>query len=365
MTVPAPKLKEGIPSQGIIRDWKGLMDDLPTHLTLMFVLVTPEFAKALLKLNTKNRNPNKAAIASYAADMVNQLWGVTGACVCIGVRSDGSFVLLDGQNRLMAIVVSGEAVLLPLCCGLDEKMGSLMDIGQGRTTPQALVLNAEEGDPESLVGKTSAYTTATVQIYRNGVHIKIRSPGEWREWYSVLKPDVDWGVAKFSGLKKRKGQPASGLNNACVAGPMILAHRLWPAETEELANKLISLAGKADIIISPRDQARPISELIMAAAARPGGFGGGSKDRIHTIRTLCNGIIAYCTKRPVRKALVDTHEGVEYFVGRLREDKELRKLSELRERLAKAATSVIAEFGAAKGGLKTKAKKKAKLTEVK
>ncbi len=357
MTASMRAQKEGTFSQGVIHDWKNLLSHLPTVRTLMFVMVTPEFARALLQLNLKNRTPNKAAIASYAADMVNQLWGITGACVCIGVRSDGSSILLDGQNRLMAVIVSGEAVVLPFCCGLDEKAGSLMDIGQGRTTPQALVLNVEEGDPEKNVGRTSAYTTAGVQIYRNGVHIKIRSPGEWREWYAPLKPDVDWAVETFGGLKTRKGPP-SGLNNACVAGPMLLAHRLWPTETEELADKLISLSGRSHLVISPRDPARPISELITAAASRPGGFGGGSKDRIHTIRMLCNGILAYVTKRSVKKALVDTHEGIESFVARLRDDKELRKLSDLRERLAKAATSVIAEFGAKKGGLKPSKKLK-------
>ena len=68
------------------------------------VMVTPELAAEWLTHNTHNRGLKPIAIKRFAEDMTTGDWQWNGES--IRFAADGT--LLDGQNRLHAIVDSGE-----------------------------------------------------------------------------------------------------------------------------------------------------------------------------------------------------------------------------------------------------------------
>ena len=103
--------------------------------------ITPERAAEWLKLNTLNRPKKLQKIALYAADMKAGHWPVTGATICFG-RSGR---LLDGQNRLQAIVDSGATVRLLVVWGLDDDVFDVIDGGSRRTASDVLVIEGYEG----------------------------------------------------------------------------------------------------------------------------------------------------------------------------------------------------------------------------
>ena len=71
------------------------------------VLVTPEIAKELLKLNISNRPLNKTTVDWYANQMVNGQWTISGQTISISDKN----TLIDGQHRLAAIVKSGKEIM--------------------------------------------------------------------------------------------------------------------------------------------------------------------------------------------------------------------------------------------------------------
>lgn len=103
--------------------------------------VTPELASEWLKLNTLNRPKKLHKIALYAADMKAGHWPRTGATICFS-RSGR---LLDGQNRLQAIVDSGITVRMLAVWDLDDDIFDVIDGGARRTASDVLVIEGYEG----------------------------------------------------------------------------------------------------------------------------------------------------------------------------------------------------------------------------
>src|SRR5664279_4273925 len=74
----------------------------PSTFTADIEVITPSLAATYLEANIKNRKVKEKAVQRYAADMVAGEWMLTGEA--IKFSDEGS--LLDGQNRLRAIVMS-------------------------------------------------------------------------------------------------------------------------------------------------------------------------------------------------------------------------------------------------------------------
>lgn len=103
--------------------------------------ITPEIAAEWLKFNTLNRPKKLQKIALYAADMKAGRWPRTGATISFG-RSGR---LLDGQNRLQAIVDSGTTVRMLVVWDLDDDIFDVIDGGSRRTASDVLVIEGYEG----------------------------------------------------------------------------------------------------------------------------------------------------------------------------------------------------------------------------
>jgi hypothetical protein len=98
------------------------------------IIVTPEMAKDFLdRCNTGNyRKPIPTVVSRYAKDMETNRWTETTATVAFSKSN----VLIDGQNRLLAIIKSGKAITLNVLYDVDDSV--VLDINQDRGSSRKL-----------------------------------------------------------------------------------------------------------------------------------------------------------------------------------------------------------------------------------
>lgn len=85
--------------------------------TTGWVDITPEIAREILSVcNYGNRRMNQFAVDGYARDMSANKWAVNGDAI----KFSKTHRLLDGQQRLAAIVKSGKTVRTYVVTGVDE-----------------------------------------------------------------------------------------------------------------------------------------------------------------------------------------------------------------------------------------------------
>jgi hypothetical protein len=115
-------------------------------------LVTPVWAEMVLKsCNTDNRPMRLHWVKALAGAIKRGEWKITHQG--IGFDSDG--ILLDGQHRLAAIVMSGQAVQMPVTIGLDRAAFSVVDVHTKRSI----------GDLTNLSRRTAEICNFAAQIY--------------------------------------------------------------------------------------------------------------------------------------------------------------------------------------------------------
>lgn len=121
-------------------------------------LITPGKAKSMLELNTHNRKSKSAAVARYARDMRNGVFMFTGESIVL----DDDGVILDGQNRLMAVVDSDIPQWFVVVYGVSQIAQLDMDCGVAR----------QFSDHLALLGVSScnnvAALTRVVNAYKQG-----------------------------------------------------------------------------------------------------------------------------------------------------------------------------------------------------
>lgn len=95
------------------------------------VTVTPSLAKQWLGKNAENnRQPKKSKIPAYARDMLAGRWNSdTGETI----KFDQDGVLVDGQNRLYAVIQAGVAIDFDVARGLPNAAMQVIDSGAART----------------------------------------------------------------------------------------------------------------------------------------------------------------------------------------------------------------------------------------
>ena len=86
-------------------------------------LVTPAMAQAWLAKNTDNRPVRRDRVAALASRIRNGEWEATHQGICIATSGR----LLDGQHRLLAIVLTGIPVTVNVSTGFSEKTFDVID----------------------------------------------------------------------------------------------------------------------------------------------------------------------------------------------------------------------------------------------
>ncbi|WP_436702163.1 hypothetical protein [Nocardioides sp. BYT-33-1] len=119
--------------------------DPKPNIKVEIILVTPDLAEAWLGKNTKNRNLVRKNITKFARDMKAGAWRMNGEA--IKFASDGT--LLDGQNRLHAVIASGASVWMMVIRELSADVMPTLDTGKSRSFANVLQIDGE-GNTSSL-----------------------------------------------------------------------------------------------------------------------------------------------------------------------------------------------------------------------
>lgn len=101
--------------------------------------ITPEMAAEWLVHNTHNRAFKSKAIDKYAEDMRLGRWDLNGE----SIKFNGDGRLLDGQNRLAAVVKSGQTITAVVVRGVAAEAQDTMDVGVSRKLSDVLALRGE------------------------------------------------------------------------------------------------------------------------------------------------------------------------------------------------------------------------------
>jgi len=113
---------------------------MPKRPTAGFVRVTPPLSKMWLERNTRNRVPSQDTVDRYHRTIDAGDWLPTPQ----GIGFDRNGVLVDGQQRLMAVIASGKSVILLVVWGLDPEVIAVLDEQRRRTAGNLLQISGEE-----------------------------------------------------------------------------------------------------------------------------------------------------------------------------------------------------------------------------
>jgi hypothetical protein len=136
--------------------------ELINSLTFEEVLITPEYAEKLLKLNKSNNRPlSQSKILQYTEDMISDNWrSGTGETIKISKTN----VLIDGQHRLRAIIFSGISVLMHISRGHEVDVFTVLDTGKPRGASDVLSI-----DNISNANQISATIRACISMSETGL----------------------------------------------------------------------------------------------------------------------------------------------------------------------------------------------------
>lgn len=116
-----------------------------TDPTFEIVNVTPDLAQRWLGVNSDNRHTRASHIEAYAADMAAGRWQVNAEAVKLAGTKWQPEKLLDGQNRLYAVLKSGQPfVRMVVAYHVDPNAQTTMDAGARRTGADTLRLKGEQ-----------------------------------------------------------------------------------------------------------------------------------------------------------------------------------------------------------------------------
>lgn len=155
------------------------------------VLMSPDMAKELLKTNNKNRRPSEQHIAYLAGQMMGGAWRENGETIIIGANG----MLLDGQHRIAAVILSKTSVPMMIVRGVDETTYATIDMGRKRRTSDILTIEGV-AHPFEVASCTAALfrmvkklasTTVVPPIYAPWIEERYPSLAGWADRYVKSK----------------------------------------------------------------------------------------------------------------------------------------------------------------------------------
>ena len=109
--------------------------------------ITPEIAKEYLKHNIKNRKVKPKTVEAYARDIIRGKFATTHQ----GIAFDENGDLLDGQHRLLAIVMSDRPVTMMVTRGMPRDTICSVDRGITRSVRDVFSIEYEGANIDSNV----------------------------------------------------------------------------------------------------------------------------------------------------------------------------------------------------------------------
>lgn len=173
------------------------------------VLVTPTLAQRWLDTNRdNNRKPKSSKVSAYARDIKAGRWLATGEAI----KFDTSGRLMDGQNRLLAVIEADTAVTFSVFYDLDPASMLVMDTGAARSFGDSLAVN---------YGTPNKYQVGSIVRWVLGTELNVwrGTGGGFNPTHAELALRYDRSPLQFdaSGARGRDVQLA-GLGVASAAG---------------------------------------------------------------------------------------------------------------------------------------------------
>lgn len=168
----------------------------PKDPTTTWVSITPELAAEFLSRNTLNRPKKPSKIKLYSESMAAGQWPVTGVPIIFGRGGR----LLDGQNRLQAIIDTGSTVRTLVVEGVEDEVFDVIDSGARRSSSDVLVIMGYEGWIASC--GSSAVTVASNLMRGLWPYTNTVSPQGVREFVEC-HPDLMRSVEFMSGFPRK------------------------------------------------------------------------------------------------------------------------------------------------------------------
>lgn len=171
--------------------------------------ITPAVAEQYLSKNTKNRNLKEHAIKKYARDMEAGRWLMTGEAI----KFDTGGNLLDGQNRLHAVIRSGATIQSTVIRGLEPESMKVMDIVQPRSGADSLKLEGfgNGKDLQAAANAHAAYSAGVFIHCMTGMNSSSRMTNFEVVDYARCHPSLVEAVDFATGFRKHLQLPVGAL----------------------------------------------------------------------------------------------------------------------------------------------------------
>lgn len=212
--------------------------------TAEFITVTPALAREWLGKNLGNRNLKPVRIAQYVRDMNAGKFLVTGETI----KFDWTGRLIDGQNRLTAIIEADCPARILIVRDLDPQVQKVLDTGAKRSAGDALKMSGHHSNPHVL-----AATIRLLAGWENGQLKNSASTApdlthsEVLDWYLSHGEDIDSAIALAQRWYKRIEATPSPL-----AATIFLTSQIDPAESFRF------FVGMAEMDLGGRDDPRTV-----------------------------------------------------------------------------------------------------------
>lgn len=254
--------------------------------------ISAELATRLLERNTNNRPPKERSIAQFARDMLAKRWDPDAS----DIKFDWNGVLFDGQNRLIACMLSEASFPTLVRTGLNPASKRHVDTGTKRTVADMLRMEQVEGKVTSIGAAVTLWVRYADRVINfNGKRLANKSGGGRPGQQLFLTHDeiLDFlqkhptikAMASLGESVRRQAMPA--IPSSAILCFLAMAAEKDEEETRRFAERLINgeitgpgdpmialmqyaarIQGKAGIIGSPGHRGRIAQESHLHAMSR-------------------------------------------------------------------------------------------------
>jgi hypothetical protein len=171
-------------------------------------VVTPSMARRWLELDAEhNRNRKPTVITRYARDMKANKWPLTGEAI----QFDYNGTLIDGKQRLNAVIEAGVPVTFLVAEGVDPDAMVVIDSGTPRTFADALSITHAKNKPAVGAIVRRVLTFSQRNYMGKGASIQ-PTRTELMDFYHEFMEEFDTAAARGKDAANQK------LGNATSAG---------------------------------------------------------------------------------------------------------------------------------------------------
>jgi hypothetical protein len=220
----------------------------PQEPTYSVEMIGPSEAVAYLGRNTdRNRRLRPHLAAVYAKDMTEGNWRLSNDAICF----DRNDILINGQHRLKAVVLSGTRQQFFVIRGMDPLAFEYIDIGPSRTVADVLTIKGQKNANAvaAITAKAAGYTKAgylNSSIARSGLNGTVGGPLHVSRKDKIHVTEVLSEIHYGAELGKRLSKAGQRLGLApAQIGFLYVLYQSWHTGIEDFIERAVNLRGDA------------------------------------------------------------------------------------------------------------------------